>query len=259
MLRGLHLLSDTHAHLNAPEFRGELDVVLARARAAGIDRILAVGSDLSTSQAAVEIARAHDIVYAAVGMHPHEVHHFPAEEARLRDLLDKDKVVAIGEIGLDYHRDPSSRLAQLEAFRAQLAWARERDLPVSVHNRDADDDVLMELARVGARGALHCFSGSSDTAQQAVDSGLYLSFAGNVTYPKATQLREVAASIPVERLLLETDSPVLAPQAHRGRRNEPAFLRDTGETVAAVRGVSADGLARVVSDNADRIFSWRTT
>lgn len=254
-----HLLSDTHAHLDAPEFGGDLDAVLARARTAGIDRILAVGSDFATSLTAVEIAHAYDIVYAAVGMHPHEAHHFPMEEARLRALLDEEKVVAVGEIGLDYHRDTIPRGAQLVAFRSQLAWARARDLPVSVHNRDADDDVLVEMARAGVRGVLHCFSGSIALARRAVEAGLHLSFAGNVTYPKADDLREVAAKVPLDRLLLETDSPVLAPQSRRGRRNEPAYIVSTWEAVAATRGVSADVLAHAVSENANSIFSWRTT
>lgn len=216
-----------------------------------------MGSDLDSSRAVVQIARGHDIVYAAIGMHPHEADHFPMQEAQLRALLDEEKVVAIGEIGLDYYRDRAQRIAQLHAFRLQLAWARERNLPVSVHNRDADDDVLMEMA--GVRGVLHCFSGSMDMARRALDLGLDLSFAGNVTYPKARELRQVVAMVPLDRLLLETDSPVLAPQPRRGKRNEPAYIISTWNAVAAARGVSADVLARSVSENANRIFSWRTT
>lgn len=177
----------------------------------------------------------------------------------MRALSGEEKVVAIGEIGLDYHRNRANRVAQLDAFRVQLAWALERKLPVSVHNRDADDDVLMEMARAGVRGVLHCFSGSMDMARRALDLGLDLSFAGNVTYPKASELRRVVAMIPLDRLILETDSPVLAPQPHRGKRNEPAYIMSTWDTVAAARGVSADVLARAVSENANRIFAWRTT
>lgn len=229
---------------------------MARAREAGIDRVLAVGSDLASSRAAVEIARRHDMVYAAVGVHPHVAGRFELEEARVRALIDEEKVVAIGEIGLDYYRDATSRGEQLHAFRAQLAWAKQHDLPVSVHNRGADDDILDELARAGVRGILHCFSGSEEMALRALGLGLDLSFAGNVTYPKADDLRQVAATVPLGHLLLETDSPVLAPQGHRGRRNEPAYITETYEAVAAARGVSIDLLAHAVTENANRIFSW---
>lgn len=213
---------------------------------------------MATSRAAVEIARQNDIVYAAVGMHPHEADRFATEEAPLRTLLDEEKVVAVGEIGLDYYRGRVPRREQLDVFRAQLAWAKERDLPVSVHNREADDDVLTEMERARVRGMLHCFTGSPNTARRALDAGLHLSFAGNVTYPKAGELRQVAAAVPLDRLLLETDSPVLSPQGHRGKRNEPAYIISTRDTVAMVRGVASEVLARAVSENANRIFSWRT-
>jgi TatD DNase family protein len=197
------------------------------------------------------------MVYAAVGIHPHEASHFAREAADVRSLLSEGKVVAVGEIGLDYHRDWVAGADQRTAFVEQVQWARDRDLPVSVHNRDADVDVLAILRQQGVRGVLHCFSGSWDFARSALDASMHLSFAGNLTYPKAADLREVAAKVPLDRTLIETDAPVLAPQPWRGRRNEPAFILATLEALAQVRGVSASCLATCVSRNADSLFAWR--
>lgn len=211
---------------------------------------------MATSVAALKIAREHADVYAAVGMHPHEAARFQQEKARLRDLLNEENVVAIGEIGLDYYRDRAPRAIQLEAFREQLLWARERDLPVSVHNREADEDVLAEMIRAGVRGVLHCFSGSWDMARPAIDAGFTLSFAGNVTYPTARTLRSVARDVPLDRLLLETDAPVLAPVPRRGRRSEPAYVTYTCEAIGEARGEAPEVVARAASENANRMFGW---
>ncbi|HLJ68174.1 MAG TPA: TatD family hydrolase, partial [Chloroflexota bacterium] len=198
------LLADTHAHLDAPAFLDDIDAVLARAQESGVERILTVGSDLATSERAVEIAQRFEIVFAAVGIHPHEVGRFDAEAEAVRMLLEETGVVAIGEVGLDYHWHPETGEAQREAFRTQLAWARERHLPVSVHNRDADDDLLTALGGSDTVVVLHCFSGNLALAESALDSGYYVSFAGNVTFPRAHELREVAARVPGNRLLTET-------------------------------------------------------
>jgi TatD DNase family protein len=249
------LLPDTHAHLESPEFDDEHDAVIQRARAAGVNRILCVGSDYATSQAAVSLAHRYEGVYAAVGVHPHSAAAFDADKGKTRELLDQRKVVAVGEIGLDFHRGSAGRDVQIAAFREQVAWARERDMAVSVHNRGADEDVL-EVMNGVPRGVLHCFSSSWDTARLALDEGHYISFAGNVTFRKADALREVAGLIPIDRLLVESDAPVLAPQPWRGRRNEPSYVTATARTLAESRGVTLDLLSAAISNNAARVFGW---
>lgn len=250
------LLADTHAHLDAAEFDGDRADVVARAGAAGVGRILAVGTDLASSRAAVALAAELEPVYAGVGVHPTEVHRWHSEAEAVRALLSSPKVVAVGEIGLDFVRARAGREEQLAAFRTQLEWAAERGLPVSVHNRGADEDVLGSLDEEAPSAVLHCFSGSEEFAHHALTKGCFLSLAGNVTFPRAEALRAVAALIPRDRLLIESDAPVLAPQPWRGRRNEPAYVRATAETVARARGESIDVLAAAVAQNADVLFHW---
>ena len=220
-----------------------------------MDRVLAVGSDAETSEIAVELAHRHEIIWAAVGIHPHEAEKFEDEWERVKALVTEPKVVAIGEIGLDFYRDVPGAV-QEQAFRAQAEWAQERGLPMSVHNRGADREVLEVIRETAARAILHCFSGDETFARDAVDAGCYLSFAGNVTFPKAEELREVAARVPLDRLLVETDSPVLAPQPVRGRRNEPAHVVMIAERVADTRGQEPGVLAAAVSKNAEQLFGW---
>ncbi len=251
------LLPDTHAHLDADAFGGELTDVIRRAQEAGIGRILTVGSDLASSRRAIELANQFDSVFAAVGVHPHEAEKFQREADGVRDLLAARKVVAVGEIGLDYHRQGTSREAQLEAFREQIRWAREANVPVSIHNRDADGDVLGELRASGVRAILHCFSGSGQFAAEALAQGYYLSFAGNVTFPRAAELRLTAAEVPVSRILVESDAPVLAPQPWRGRRNEPAYVTATASGLATILSIPEDELAAAISASADDLFGWR--
>jgi len=231
--------------------------VVARAEQAGVDRILAVGSDLGSSCRALHLAQRFGCVYAAVGVHPHEADRFEDEAEGVRALLRESKVVAVGEIGLDYYRKVVDKDRQMMAFREQARWARDAGLPASVHNREADADVLEVLSETGARGVLHCFSGSWAFARAALDAGLFLSFAGNLTYPKAADLRDVAAQAPGDRLLVETDSPVLAPQRWRGKRNEPAYVVATLDLLAAERRVPPPDLADQITANADGLFSWR--
>jgi TatD DNase family protein len=251
------MVPDTHAHLDASVFSADLDEVIARAQEAGVDRILAVGSDLESSRRALAIAHKYDPVYAAIGIHPHEAWRFRDEAKAIEELLREEKVVAVGEVGLDYHRDLSPRDEQMVTFREQVRWSVELGLPLSVHNRSADDDILEVLSSGGATAVLHCFSSSSEFAAAALQYDVYVSFAGNLTYPKASALREVAREIPLERLLVETDAPVLAPQTWRGRRNEPAHVSATLEVLSAVRDLPSEVMARRISENADMIFHWR--
>jgi TatD DNase family protein len=204
----------------------------------------------------VELAAELETVYAAVGIHPTEAERWDEEAESLRLLLVSPKVVAIGEIGLDFVRASAPKEQQLIALRAQLQWAAERGLPVSVHNRGADAEILEVLGELPVKAILHCFSGSQKFADSALAGGCMLSFAGNVTFPRAEELRAVAAEIPEECLLVESDAPVLAPQPWRGRRNEPAYTRATAETIATVRGVPLEALATLVSRTADGLFHW---
>jgi len=254
----LPALVDTHAHLDSTQFVGELDVILARARQGGISHILTIGCDLESSQASVELAGQHPEVFAAVGIHPHDAATLTPETlARLEDLCNEAKVVAIGEIGLDFYRDRAPREIQREAFRAQLRLARRRKLPVIVHDRDAHEEVLTILREEQAGesgGVLHCFSGDVAMAKACIEMGFYISIAGPVTYPKNDGLREVVLATSIDRLLVETDCPYLAPQAYRGKRNEPAYVRHAAEMIAATKGLSHNDVARITSLNAWRLF-----
>jgi TatD DNase family protein len=189
-------------------------------------------------------------------VHPHEAGRFAEEKERVRALLDEEKVIAVGEIGLDFHRDRAPRETQRIAFREQLGWARERGLPASVHNRAADEDVLSAIEESEAAAILHCFSGDWETASRALELGCVLSFAGNVTFRKAEALREVAARVPLDRLLVESDAPVLAPQPRRGHRNEPRYVVMTAEALAGARGLALGELADAVARNAETVLCW---
>jgi TatD DNase family protein len=252
------LLPDTHAHLDADEFATDFEDMMSRARAAGVHPILAVGEDLATSRKAVTLAARYDSIFAAVGVHPHRASQFYEERDEVERLLDDKKVVAIGEVGLDWIRVPIDRDMQIEAFREQLHWAAERALPVSVHNRSADDDVLDALRNVPVTAVLHCFDGSWDLANQAISSGHFISFAGNVTFKRSDALREVARRMPADRILVETDSPVLSPQGRRGRRNEPAHVVETASVLALLRGLGFEAFSAQVSRNANGVFRWNS-
>jgi TatD DNase family protein len=251
-------LFDTHAHLHFPEFAGDLDAVLGRARAAGVRRMVTIGTDVATSRAAVALAAREPDVWAAVGIHPHEA--TSADDTALVEierLASAARVVAIGETGLDFFRNLSPREAQLRAFRAQLALARRAGKPVLVHCRDAHEETLSLLAAEGARGRggiMHCFSGDLAIARRCLDLGLLISLAGPVTYPKPGALPEVARMIPSDRLVVETDSPYLPPQPYRGKRNEPAYVAITAARVAELRGEPLTDLAARMSENARTLF-----
>lgn len=252
------MIVDTHAHLTFPELRGELGAVLARAREAGVEAVITVGTDPADSRAAVELAAATEGVWATVGVHPHDAGSLT--EAVLDDLAElarRPKVVAWGEIGLDYYRDRSPRDAQRRWFRAQVVRARELGLPVVVHDREAHADtlaILREESAGGLRGVFHCFSGDVAFAQEVLAQGFYLSIPGTVTYPKNEELRRVVAAAPAERLLLETDCPYLAPQPFRGKRNEPAYVLHAARAVAEVKGLSVDDVARLTTRASRELF-----
>ncbi len=232
MLSGL---TDTHCHLNLPEYSGDLEAVLARARAAGVSHIVVPGVDLETSRIAVELASKNGDVHAAVGIHPHYASGWDPQDIReLRDLAQSAQVLAIGEIGLDFYRDHAPRQEQREVFQAQLELALELCLPVIVHQRESMAEILDTLLQYdgetppdlqGRRGVLHAFSGDAEFASIAVEKGFYLGVAGPITYRKADALRATIGDTPLERLLTETDSPYLSPEPVRGRRNEPANVR----------------------------------
>ncbi len=258
-------LVDTHAHLQWPSLLDDIDGVLARARDAGVRRILTLGTEPASCHAAVDLAARHADVYAAVGLHPGDVGADAAEALEsLAPLLDHPRVVAIGETGLDYyHDDNPPRDAQIASFARHLDLGARTGLPVCVHSRsvhshEATDDVLRLLAAREGRVTviLHCYTGDLETARRALALGCYLSFAGNATYPKLRDLLAVAAAVPDDRLLLETDAPFLAPQPRRGRRNEPANVAYTYEAIAAARGVTPAALGARVSANAARLFHW---
>jgi TatD DNase family protein len=246
-------LFDTHAHLHDPAFDADRDAVLARARAAGVARLLTIGTDPETSRAALALAADHADVYAAVGIHPHDA--ATADDAALdaiAALARGAKVVAIGEIGLDHYRNLSPPEAQARILRAQLRLAREAGKPVLLHCREAHADLLtaLEAEPPRAGGIMHCFSGDADVARRCLDLGLLLSIAGPVTYPNARRLPEVVSAVGLERLVVETDAPYLPPQPWRGQRNEPAYLAVTAARVAALCGVTVDVAAARTTDNA---------
>jgi len=242
---------DTHAHLDP----AEAPAVLGRARAAGVERVVAVATTVAEAVATLELAERHEGVYACLGVHPHEAG--SGEAARLdelRVLLARPRAVAVGEAGLDYFRDYAPRDAQRDLFARELELAAELGKPVVVHSRAADDDTLAALAGFAGTVILHCFS-SPALLEPALEHGWYVSFAGNVTYPKAEELREAAARVPRARILAETDSPYLAPQPVRGTRNEPAHVVHTVAALAAARGEDAGELAASIDANAAAAFS----
>lgn len=249
---------DSHAHLNHEQFQADREKALQRARSAGVMGLVIVGFDVGSSALAVELARPHEDIYAAVGIHPHDADKVTRQTMEhLRRLATKPGVVAIGETGLDFYRMLSPRQAQIDAFRRHIDLAAGEHLTLIVHDRDAHDEVLDVLARHAPRHlrvVLHCFSGDASLLEEALARGYWIGLAGNVTYPRAGALRAVAARVPGDRLLLETDCPYLPPQAHRGKRNEPAFLRQTLQAVAMIRGDDEAKLEDQTEENAYYAF-----
>ena len=254
-------LIDSHAHVDVSDFDDDREAMLERARAAGVGTLLAIGNgpEIEKLGAAVAYADKYDWIYAAMGIHPHEARHATdAHYAEMNRLARHPKVIAWGEIGLDYHYDHSPRDIQAQVFRRQLDQARAAKRPAIIHCREAWADCLKILDEhwrsCGLGGIFHCFTGTIEEARQGMDMGFLVSFAGNVTYPKAQNLRDVAREIPLDRMLVETDSPFLAPQGQRGRRNEPANVAEVARTIANVRNLPADEVARATSENFRRFF-----
>ena len=253
------MLIDSHAHLDDLRYDTDRDNVLQRAQTAGIEAIVTIGCDLATSQAAVALAHAHPNIFATIGVHPHEAKEIgEGWYESFRSLAQHPKVVAYGEIGLDYHYDHSPREIQRQRFREQIHLARELALPLVIHTREAQEDTVMILREEGAvnvGGVFHCFSGDMWLAKDALDLGFYLSFSGVLTFKNATMLRDIAKTVPLDRLMVETDCPYLAPVPYRGKRNEPAYVQYVAETLAEIRGNgSVESVARATVENTKRVF-----
>lgn len=249
-------LTDSHAHLEMREFDRDRDEVIMRAGAAGVQRIVTVGTTLADCEKAVAIAAANPSVYAAIGIHPHEVKSIRKETYdRLKAISGAKKIVAYGEIGLDFFRNISPPDVQVKRFGEQLDLAKELALPIIIHDREAHRETVAMLRESGiCSGIIHCFSGDYAMARECLDMGFYISIPGTVTFPKSELLREIVAKVPLERLLVETDCPYLTPVPHRGKRNEPAFSAHTARRVAEVRKISFEEAARATSENAARVF-----
>jgi TatD DNase family protein len=251
---------DSHCHLDFPDFGPELDAVVRRAREAGVGTMLTIGTRLSAFEGVRAIAERYDDIWCSVGVHPHEAAVEPLNEAKaLVERAAHPRVVGIGEAGLDYFYEHSPRDDQIRNFRAHIAASREMQLPLIVHARDADDDLCEILREETARGAfpglIHCFSSTAKLAQTALEIGFYVSISGIVTFKKADELRTIVATVPIERLLVETDAPYLAPMPHRGKRNEPAFVKNTADIVARLKGVDVALLEQATTDNFFRLFT----
>jgi TatD DNase family protein len=246
---------DSHCHLDNPQFDPDREAVIDRALAAGIERMMVIGSgdgppDL---EAGIRLADSHEPIYATVGVHPHDAAKAtPDTYKQLKELLKHPKVLALGEIGLDYHYDHSPREVQREVFLEQMLIAAEARKPIVIHTREAWEDTIALLEvywRPGLGGIMHCFSGGPDQAALCLDLGFHLSFAGILTFPKSTDIQEAARQAPANRILIETDAPYLAPVPYRGKRNEPAFVAQTARKLAELRGVAPEEIGRITTEN----------
>ena len=256
------MLIDTHCHLDLPQFDADRGAVITRARAAGVEWIIVPGIDLASSRQAVALAENHEEVYAAVGVHPNSAAGLGANELEeLRELARSPKVVAIGEIGIDLYWKTVPLEQQNQAFRAQLALAAELEKPAIIHDREAHAEVMTVLRDQAppAGVSLHSFSGDMEMAEQSLALGFYLGVDGPLTYKKNEGLRAIFAAVPLDRILVETDAPYLTPQARRGARNEPAFVKFVVERLAEVRGLAVEAVASATTENAARLFKWKLT
>jgi TatD DNase family protein len=251
---------DSHAHLDVPQYDADRAEVIDRARAAGIDTMLEIcGSDIAKGSldVGIKLAEEYPFIYAAVGVHPHEASFYDeALERRLLEMSGKEKVIGWGEIGLDYYYDHSPRDVQRQVFRRQMEMGTKCNLPIIVHTRDAEDDTITMLrdAPPGTIGVIHCFTGTRSLAEAALQLGFYISFSGVITFKTAGDLREVVKNTPLDKILIETDCPYLAPVPHRGKRNEPAFVVDTATKLAEIKGARVDEIAHITSANFKRLF-----
>lgn len=252
------LLVDSHAHLDSGQYDQDRHAMIERAKQNGISHILTIGCDIKSSRDSIAIAEQYEHIFAAVGVHPHDATEISSTTLDiLGKMLEHPKVVALGEIGLDYYRDRSPRDIQQRAFREQIRLAQKAKKPIIIHDRDAHEDVLRILEEENAGetgGVLHCFSGDLTMAQRCLELGFYLSFPGPITYPKNEQTRDIVKALPMNRMLVETDCPYLSPQKFRGKRNEPAYVRYTAEKMAEIKGISIEDVARITSRNCHDLF-----
>lgn len=253
-------LIDSHCHLDFPDFEDDLDAVVARAHASGVERMITIGTNVAKSARLAEIAARHASVFYTVGTHPHEAaSDGAADVAALRQFAGRRKCVGIGEAGLDYHYSYAPRDVAERVFRAQIGLARELDLPLVIHSRDADDDMARVLKEEMGQGrfnaVMHCFTSSRALAETALELGFSISFSGVVTFKNSDELRAIARDVPLDKILVETDAPYLAPVPHRGKRNEPAFVVATARAVAEARGQAPETLAAATRANTLRVFS----
>ncbi len=249
------MFTDSHAHIDGPEFDADREEVIERARAAGVTTILNVGTGDPHSGAferAVELSRKHENVYTAIGTHPHDARLYDDRaEEKIKTLIASERVIAWGEIGLDFHYDNSPRDVQIAVFKRQLHAARECDLPVVIHTREAESETIeiLQSDYGDGPGVFHCFSGSMDLARQAIELGFMISFSGIVTFKKADELRAVAKEVPLDRLLIETDCPFLSPIPYRGKRNEPAYVVEVARCLAGIHSVGIEEIAKITTQN----------
>ncbi|WP_077620143.1 TatD family hydrolase [Bacillus sinesaloumensis] len=252
------MLIDTHAHLNAIQYQDDLEEVIGRAQSEGVTTIVVVGFDRETITRAIELAERYEFIYATVGWHPVDAIDMTDEDLKwIEELCAHPKVVALGEMGLDYYWDKSPKDIQKKVFRKQIALAKKVKLPIIIHNREATADIVEILQEENASevgGIMHCFTGSVEVARQCMDMNFYISFGGPVTFKNAKKPKEVAAEIPLDRLLIETDCPYLTPHPFRGKRNEPSYVKYVAEQIAELKGVSFEEIAQKTSDNARRFF-----
>jgi TatD DNase family protein len=254
------MLVDHHCHIDRPEFASDLDGVVARARAAGIEAMVNISTRVRKFDHLISVVERFDKVYGTIGTHPHYAHEeLDVTAAELARIAMHPKIVGIGEAGLDYYYKHSTPEAQAQGFRTHIAATRETGLPLEIHTRDAEMDTIYILQDEHAKGAfpavLHCFTGGRDLAMRAVDLGLYVSFSGVVTFKKSDALRAIACEVPLDRILVETDAPYLAPEPYRGKQNEPAYTAYTARVLASARGLPFDDFARATTDNFYRLYS----
>ncbi|GAA0320902.1 TatD family hydrolase [Bacillus carboniphilus] len=252
------MLFDTHVHLNDKQFEDDLEVVIKRALEQGVQNMVVVGFDRPTIKRAIELVETYDFLYASVGWHPVDAIDMVEEDLQyLEELSKHPKVVALGEMGLDYHWDKSPKDVQKEVFRKQIQLAKKVKLPIIIHNREATEDIVAILREEGAEevgGIMHCFSGSVEIAKQCVDMNFYISLGGPVTFKNAKKPKEVAEAIPLDKLLIETDCPYLAPHPNRGKRNEPSYVTLVAEEIANLKGLSYEEVTNQTTVNAKKLF-----
>ena len=253
------MLVDSHAHLDLPEFHNDQSEVIKRAKNSGIDYILTIGINLESCSKAIKLADSYDFIYASIGIHPHDAKDVNENTYTvLKSLANNKKVLAVGEIGLDFHRNLSPKDIQIKRFREQINLANELKLPVIIHNRDAHKETLEILREEGAKnlgGIIHCFSGDYSMANSCIDMGFYISIPGTVTFPKAVGLQEIVKKLPLSKILIETDCPFLTPVPYRGKRNEPSFIRYVAEKIASLKGISFEEVAETTSQNFRSLFA----